>query len=76
MQECILSCLKGYSGMDKATISKLKEVGIEVALQGKGGHHYKLIFCGDNRYSITIANTPSDVRSGMNTISDIKQLMF
>jgi hypothetical protein len=69
----IKAVLDNYRSMDAKTRSTLSRCGFEIIEDGK---HYKLIFNNDHRYIITLAKTPSDVRNGKNTYSDLKKLCF
>ena len=64
----IKSMLNTYKGLDKTLRQKLQDFGFQITEDGK---HYKLTYYGDNRYVITLSKTPSDHRSGKNTVSEI-----
>ena len=51
----------------------IERLGFEISDDGK---HYKLRYHGDGRYTVTIAKTPSDGRSGKNTLQDLIHLVF
>ncbi|WJW75560.1 hypothetical protein QVG61_00265 [Thiohalobacter sp. IOR34] len=51
----------------------LEELGFEISGDGK---HYKAIFMGDNRYTVSIPKTSSDHRAGMNLASEIINMLF
>lgn len=55
--------MKGYTGLSGKLSQELERFGFRITGDGK---HYKLVYYGDNRYQVTVAKTPSDVRSGMN----------
>ena len=55
--------MKGYTGLTSRLSQELEALGFRITGDGK---HYKLTYYGDERYMITIAKTPSDVRSGKN----------
>ena len=59
----IKQLLKSYTGMTSRLSQELEALGFKISGDGK---HYKLTYYGDERYIITIAKTPSDVRSGRN----------
>lgn len=67
------STLKTYAGMDKPTRQKLINLGFSISEEGK---HCKLVFYNDGRYTSTLAKTPSDVRGGKNSISEIINKML
>ncbi|MBZ1353479.1 hypothetical protein LPB406_07820 [Streptococcus sp. LPB0406] len=52
---------------------ELKQLGFTVTEDGK---HYKLTYFDDNRYTITMAKTPSDGRAGKNNVSNINNKVF
>lgn len=54
-------------------LQELKDIGFEISEDGK---HYKLTYFGDARYTIALAKTPSDYRSGQNNISIITKTVF
>ncbi len=63
----------GYKSFTGAMRQELESMGFEVTGDGK---HYKITYRGDTRYTVTAAKTPSDVRSGMNTASQMNKVMF
>jgi len=65
--------LKGYRTMTSEIRRFLEGLGFEVTGDGK---HYKAVFMGDNRYSVSIPKTSSDHRAGMNLASEIINLLF
>lgn len=65
--------LKSYSGMPAKLRQDIERLGFEISDDGK---HYKLRYHGDGRYTVTIAKTPSDGRSGKNTLQDLIHLVF
>ena len=67
-QDEIKNMLKSYDGLNKTSRQELIDFGFEITDDGK---HYKLIFCGDNRYSTALSKTPSDHREGKNAASEI-----
>ncbi len=58
--------------LSKADVSDLKGLGFEV----KQGGHDKYIFHGDDRYIITVSNSPSDHRDGENLAHEAVNLIF
>lgn len=58
--------------LNKADVSDLRGLGFEIQ---KGGHD-KYIFHGDDRYIITVSNSPSDFRDGENLAHDAVNLIF
>lgn len=69
----VKSQLKGYRTMTSEVRRFLEGLGFEITGDGK---HYKAVFMGDNRYSISIPKTSSDHRAGMNLASEIINLLF
>lgn len=65
--------LTNYSGLNGKLKQELKQLGFTVTEEGK---HYKLTYFDDNRYTITMAKTPSDGRAGKNNISEINKKVF
>jgi len=64
--------LTNYSGLNGKLKQELKQLGFTVTEDGK---HYKLTYFDDNRYTITMAKTPSDGRAGKNNVSEINKKM-
>lgn len=62
------TAMVGYKNLSSALKRQLKELGFDISDDGK---HYKLVYFGDGRYTITVPKTPSDERSGSNTASII-----
>lgn len=61
--------LQGYKNITSASINNLlKDMGFVLTEDGK---HVKAIYNGDPRYTIALAKTPSDNRSGMNIANTI-----
>lgn len=58
--------------LTKNDFNKLKELKFDVV----GKKHEKIKFHGDDRYTVTISNTPSDYRNGLNTASEAIKLIF
>lgn len=67
------SLLKGYKTVSSSMKQELMDIGFEISDDGK---HYKLIYNGDPRYTIALAKTPSDNRSGDNIIGTISRKVF
>ena len=65
--------LKNYDGMSSKTRQVLKDLGFEITEDGK---HYKLTYYGDERYQLSYSKTPSDFRTGKNTIQKTVSLVF
>ena len=65
--------LRGYRSMSSATRGSLEKIGFSISEDGK---HYKLIFMGDERFTIVLPKTSSDHRSGLNAFSDLKRQLF
>ncbi|MCB9545133.1 MAG: hypothetical protein H6706_04485 [Myxococcales bacterium] len=64
---------KGFRGLGGRDRSRLSQLGFSMV---PGGSHEKLIFQGDQRYVFTVAGTPSDQRTGLNTAADIIRHVF
>ena len=58
--------------LNKADVNDLKGIGFEVQ---QGGHD-KYVFHGDDRYIITVSNSPSDYRGGENLAHEAVNLIF
>lgn len=71
--EQLKSLLKGYKAMSGTVKRSLQDMGFVITDEGK---HYKLTYYGDSRYKTSLAKTPSDNRSGLNTAADIIREMF
>lgn len=67
------SLLKGYKTVSSSMKQELVDMGFEISDDGK---HYKLVYNGDSRYTIALAKTPSDNRSGDNIIGTISRKVF
>lgn len=65
--------LTNYSGLNGKLKQELKQLGFTVTEDGK---HYKLTYFDDNRYTITMAKTPSDGRAGKNNVAEINKKVF
>ena len=65
--------MTNYSGLNKKLNQELKQLGFTITEDGK---HYKLTYFDDNRYTITMAKTPSDGRAGKNNVSEINKKLF
>ena len=65
--------LTNYNGLNGKLKQDLKQLGFSVSDDGK---HYKLTYFNDNRYTITMAKTPSDGRAGKNNVSEINKKVF
>jgi len=71
--EKIKKILKGYKNVSGAMKNELQDLGFKISDDGK---HYKLTYYGDGRYMTTLAKTPSDGRTGINTATTIIKNMF
>lgn len=71
--QTVKTLLKGYKNVSASMKQSLIDLGFQITEEGK---HYKLTYCGDNRYCIIIAKTPSDSRTGMNEAAEIAKLIF
>lgn len=72
-RELLKATLSNYTELDKNTKSKLKELGFTLSSDNK---HYRMIYCGDSRYKVTLAKTPSDERGSKNNVSEISKICF
>jgi hypothetical protein len=52
---------------------QLNDLGFTVE---EGGKHYKITFANDDRYMFTLAKTPSDFRSNLNTVTKAANKIF
>lgn len=73
MRDRVKDALSKYDGMNAGIRRALEGIGFELSEDGK---HFKLIFRGDDRYTFSIATTPSDRRGGPNSVSDINKRLF
>lgn len=70
----VISTLRDYRGMTSSKKKELSELGFEVI---GNEPHMKLVFCGDERYSISMSGTPSDAsRNGLNSASVITKMVL
>lgn len=58
--------------LNKADVSDLKGLGFEI----QQGSHDKYVFHNDDRYIITVSNSPSDFRGGENLAHEAVNLIF
>lgn len=65
--------LKTYDGMPSKLKQDIERLGFIITDDGK---HYKLQYHGDDRYTATLAKTPSDVRGGKNALQTIIRMVF
>ncbi len=56
----------------ESDFAKLRAVGFEVVSEA---NHYKLKFCGSEKYWFSLSKTPSDARGGKNHVSDISKAL-
>ena len=71
--ETVKKLLKGYDGMTAPLRHALEDIGFVITEDGK---HYKLTYYGDNRYQIIISKTPSDFKTGRNSIQKLNKMVF
>ena len=64
--------MNNFTGKTPKLIKQLEDVGFKTG----GKNHIKLKWYNDNRYTYTIASTPSDVNAGKNNASDIKNMFL
>jgi len=69
----IKALLRDYQSMDAKTRRELEHMGFSISDSGK---HYKLVFHGDERYTLVMPKTGSDYRGGLNSASDFCRLLF
>lgn len=69
----VKALFKNYNGMTAKLRQSLQAMGFDITEEGK---HYKLTFCGDHRYQVIIAKTPSDNRAGKNDAAFIINKVF
>ena len=72
-REEVKRLLTDYRGLTGKLKQDLKQLGFSISDEGK---HYKLTYFDDNRYTITMAKTPSDGRAGKNNVSEINKKVF
>lgn len=72
-REDLKAILRNYQGLDRTTQDSLVKMGFSIREDGK---HYKLIFANDERYTFSLAKSPSDRRGGLNLVSDISKILF
>lgn len=73
IKEKLKATLRNYTGLDARIQRELLEIGFSISDSGK---HHKLTWSGDDRYTFTLAKTPSDHRTGLNSALDISRLFF
>ena len=71
--EEVKKLLKSYNGMTAPIRKALEEIGFVITEDGK---HYKLTYCGDDRYQIIFSKTPSDFRTGKNSSQKLNKMVF
>lgn len=69
----IKNLLKGYKSLSTQIKNTLYDMGLRLSEDGK---HCKFTYYGDERYTATLAKTPSDTRSGLNIALEIINTMF
>lgn len=67
-EKTLKTLFKSYKNISKTMRQSLADLGFEIIENGK---HCKLVYYGDERYTFTIAKTPSDNRTGKNTAAMI-----
>ena len=72
-REEVKRLITDYSGLTGKLKQDLKQLGFTISDEGK---HYTLTYFDDNRYTITMAKTPSDGRAGKNNVSEINNKVF
>ncbi len=70
-REQVRRALTGYRGMTPRLEAELRQLGYTVT---RGENHHVLEYCGDARYHVTLAKTPSDVKSGDNSATQINRV--
>lgn len=71
--EEIKKLLKDYNVTSTRTQQGLKDLGFDLTEDGK---HYRATYYGDERYKTTFSKTPSDNRSGKNSVQQTINLFF
>ena len=69
----VKAILSNYRKLEGSIEHDLEELGFEITGEGK---HYRLVFKGDTRYSISMPKTSSDHRAGKNLVSQINNTLF
>lgn len=69
----IRTCLYDYNGLTSKNKRELIQYGFVICDEGK---HIKLKFHDDDRYMITLANTPSDGRAAKNLVAEVIKKIF
>lgn len=72
MRNELVSILK-KDRLSKTDYSSLADLGFIIE---HGGGHKKLKFHGDDRYTVTVASTPEDSHTQLNTAKDAEKLIF
>ena len=67
------SLFSNYRRFTDRMSNELTSVGAEIT---KEGSHFKAKLGGQDRYTITLASSPSDVNAGKRTVADIKMRWF
>ncbi|XKH00306.1 hypothetical protein LG325_09340 [Marinobacter nauticus] len=69
----VKAILSNYRKLEGSIEHDLEELGFEISGEGK---HYRLVFKGDTRYSMSMPKTSSDHRAGKNLVSQINNNLF
>ncbi len=72
MRAQIYELFNNYDGMTRTLERNLSELGFSL----NKGHHYKITWHNDQRYTFSFAKTPSDHRAGRNIARDLIHLLF
>lgn len=72
-REKIQKIFRNYTRMTASLRQEIRDLGFDITEDGK---HYKLVYCGDERYWTTIAKTGSDYREGKNIAATIVREML
>ncbi|MCS6783302.1 MAG: hypothetical protein NZ482_09030 [Gloeomargarita sp. SKYG98] len=73
LQQTIKSLFANYQGKTERLVRDLVDLGFEFL---DSPNHYKVKWCGDDRYVFSFAKTPSDHRAGANIARDLIRLLF
>lgn len=65
--------LRDYTGISGKLRQELENLGCVITEDGK---HYKITYCGDERYQAVFGKTPSDVRSGKNNAATVAKIFY
>ena len=73
--DSIAKAIEPERNLSDSAVQKLRKLGLEEK-PSSDGKHSKYLFHGDDRYPISLANTPSDVWTRKNEAQRIRKLLF